>query len=169
MTQGPRDRAGAGVAPGHVSSTVVAPLAGTVAPLSSVPDPVFAVGAVGDGVAVVPDPGGGAVAVRSPVAGVVRRVLPHLFIVDTAGGAHVLVHLGIDTGRLEGEGFTTVVAEGDRVAAGDPVTTYTPCEVARRGYDPAVVVVALRSGAGTVVPGALPGEPCAAGDALFTV
>ena len=102
------------------------------------PDPVFAAEMVGAGVAIEPE--GGVVDAVSPVAGTVLKLHPHAFVVLTAEGAGVLVHLGIDTNQLEGEGFELLVAEKDAVEAGQPVTRWDPSDVVERGLSPMVMV-----------------------------
>ena len=101
---------------------VLAPVAGLVRPLSEVPDPVFAAEMVGAGVAIEPD--GGLADAVSPVAGTVLKLHPHAFVVLTPEGTGVLVHLGIDTVRLEGAGFELLrggEVAGRGRAAGHPL------------------------------------------------
>ena len=138
--------------------TVTAPLAGTAVPLSDVPDPVFAEGIVGPGVAVRPDPA--ARTVIAPIGGVLAKVKPHAFVVVAPDGRGVLVHLGIDTVSLGGEGFTVLAAEGSTVAAGDAVIAWDPVAVEDGGRSAICPVVALDAAAvadgaaGPVLPGA---------------
>lgn len=104
---------------------VFAPASGTVMALADVPDPVFASGAVGEGFAVEPSDGN----FVSPVDGelvLVAKTL-HAFAVRTDAGAEILVHIGMDTVKLKGEGFTAHRAKGDRVKQGDLVIS---CELA---------------------------------------
>src|SRR5690606_33615836 len=105
---------------------VTSPVAGRVVAMRDVPDPVFAECMVGPGLAVDPDREAGAGAV-APCAGVVVKLHPHAFVLlapsgdaqaAEGSGRGVLVHLGIDTVQLEGEGFTLLAAEGDTVEAG---------------------------------------------------
>ena len=134
---------------------VLTPFSGTVASLDSVPDPVFASGAIGAGIAVIPDPGVELVTVTAPLAGVVTRVLPHLYLLqavppqvtpaqatlqaaarwrrfaEAQDYPSVLIQLGIDTARLEGEGFNQHVEEGQFVPQGAPLCTYAPRELGR--------------------------------------
>jgi glucose-specific phosphotransferase system IIA component len=127
---------------------VLAPLAGRLLPLSEVPDPVFAVEMVGPGVAV--DPSGDQVTVVSPIAGTVVKAHPHAFIVLGADGVGVLVHLGIDTVRLEGKGFELHVTDGVTVAAGDPVVTWDISVTRAEGLSPVVPVVAMDQPKGSI-------------------
>lgn len=105
---------------------VFAPSAGTVMALADVPDPVFASGAVGQGFAVEPSEG----SFTSPVDGeliLVAKTL-HAFGVRTDAGAEILVHIGMDTVKLKGEGFTAHRAKGDRVKQGEVIIT---CDLAQ--------------------------------------
>lgn len=124
-----------------MTATVLAPVAGTVVGLAAVPDPVFAQALVGPGTAIDPvrEPG----TAVAPVDGTIAKLHPHAFVVVTAGGDGVLVHLGIDTVNLKGEGFETLAAEGDTVSAGDPLVRWNPADVEARGLSPVCPVVAL--------------------------
>lgn len=121
--------------------TVHAPVPGRAHPLADVPDPVFAEGMVGPGAAV--DPVRGPLTAVAPVAGRLLKVHPHAYVVTTPEGRGVLVHLGIDTVRLAGEGFTLHASEGDDVAVGDPVVSWDAAAVERGGRSPVCPVVAL--------------------------
>jgi glucose-specific phosphotransferase system IIA component len=145
-------------------SDVLAPVAGLVRPLADVPDPVFAAEMVGAGVAV--EPSGGRADAVSPVAGTLLKLHPHAFVVLTPEGTGVLVHLGIDTVRLDGAGFELLVEEGAGVDAGQPVTRWDPTDVVARGLSPMVMVCVLDTPAG-VVRSDRTGQPVAAGDVLF--
>lgn len=145
---------------------VLAPVAGRVIVLADVPDPVFAGALVGPGLAVDPDRSGPMPAL-SPVAGRLVKLHPHAFVVQTADGAAVLTHLGIDTVQLNGHGFDLHVDEGDEVAAGATVVTWDPAGVEAGGRSPIVPVVALDA-AGEVLGSAHAPGPVAAGDTLFT-
>lgn len=98
---------------------VFAPCAGRVVDLSEVPDPVFAGRSLGDGFAVLPDEG----TIRCPVAGelVLLPASRHAFALRTAEGVEVLVHIGVDTVALRGEGFEALAEVGTQLAVGDPV------------------------------------------------
>lgn len=120
---------------------VLSPLVGQVLPLSDVPDLVFAEAMVGPGVAVEPDPGP-ATAV-APVAGRLVKLEPHAFVVLTGSGRGVLVHLGIDTVELRGDGFELLASEGDDVEAGTPLVSWDPRAVREGGRSAMCPVVAL--------------------------
>ena len=121
--------------------TVLAPVPGTAVDLARVPDPVFSAGMVGPGAAVDPVRGPGRV--LAPVSGRLAKLHPHAFIVVTGDGRGILVHLGIDTVRLRGEGFRPMAAEGDRLAAGQPVVAWDPAVIQAGGWSPVCPVVAL--------------------------
>ncbi len=147
---------------------VRAPLAGRVVALADVPDPVFSGLIVGAGLAVEPDDGATTVEAVSPVAGRLAKVMPHAFVVVDESGAGVLVHLGIDTVRMEGEGFTVHAGDGDEVEVGAPVITFDATAVRRAGYSAVCPVVVMQSKADDVDPAAAVGSPVAPGAALFT-
>ncbi|NCT89469.1 PTS glucose transporter subunit IIA [Cellulomonas sp. APG4] len=144
---------------------VHAPVDGTVLALADVPDPVFAGAMVGPGLAIAPRVDGGAVAAVAPVAGTIAKLHPHAFVV-AADGRAVLVHLGLDTVQLAGEGFELVVAEGDRVDVGDVVVRWDPAAVEAGGRSPVCPVVAL-DGPTEVAGRVAPGAAVTAGDPLF--
>ncbi|MFD2422339.1 PTS sugar transporter subunit IIA [Amycolatopsis pigmentata] len=144
--------------------TVASPVAGDALPMSQVPDPVFAEAMVGPGVAVMPEDGRqDAVA---PIGGTVVTLHPHAFVVADADGKGVLVHLGIDTVKQKGEGFTVLVAKGDTVRAGQPLITWDPEAVRAAGYSPVVPVVALDASA-EALSSLLTDGRVAAGEQLF--
>ena len=126
-----------------MSTPVLAPLAGRLLPLSEVPDPVFAAEMVGPGVAIDPPEGDAPVTVVSPIAGTLLKLHPHAFIVLGPEGVGILVHLGIDTVRLDGRGFELHGVEGGTVAAGDPMVTWDLSVTRAEGLSPVVPVVAM--------------------------
>ena len=101
---------------------IAAPLSGMIVPLESVPDPVFAQKIVGDGVSIDPTSS----EVLAPVAGEVVQLhgAHHALTLRSDGGLEVLVHVGIDTVMLRGEGFTPLVTVGQRVARGQPLIRF---------------------------------------------
>jgi len=101
---------------------VVAPMKGEVKPITEVPDPVFAEKMMGDGFCVFPEILSAAQVV-SPVDGEVVNLFPtgHAVGIRTSGGLEVLVHIGIDTVKLQGKGFRILVTEGAKVTAGQPL------------------------------------------------
>jgi len=133
-------------------TVVHAPLAGRVVPLADVPDPVFARQVVGSGVAIEPEDGSTEVVVVAPVAGKVVKVHPHALVLLDDSGTGVLVHLGIDTVRMEGKGFTVHVVDGDQVQLSAPVITFDPTAVRAAGYSAVCPVVVMGSPADSVTP-----------------
>jgi sugar PTS system EIIA component len=149
-------------------TVVDAPLAGQVLALADVPDPVFAGLIFGAGLALEPEDGATEVLVVSPVAGRVMKVHPHAFVLLDESGAGVLVHLGIDTVKLEGEGFTVHVADGDEVERGARMITWDPTAVRRAGYSAVCPVVVMQSKPDDVEPAVAVGSPVVVGAPLFT-
>ncbi|RSN07827.1 PTS glucose transporter subunit IIA [Streptomyces sp. WAC 01325] len=150
-----------------MSLTVHAPLSGTLAALANVPDPVFAAQMGGSGMAVEPVGKAGPLDVVAPVSGQVATVRAHAFVIRTDGGAAILVHLGIDTVRLNGEGFHTHVTEGERVAVGRKVITFDPDAIRARGLSAICPVVVLDSTPGSAQAPAVSG-PVRAGALMFS-
>ncbi len=145
---------------------VLVPCPGRLVPMADVPDPVFASEMVGPGIAIDPDPG--EVTVVSPIAGKVVKVHPHAFVVLGADGVGVLVHLGINTVRLEGRGFEVIAQQGSTVEAGDPMVRWDPGTIEGDDISTIVPVVAMDRPKGSVAqPGA--DEVAKVGDVLFTV
>ncbi|WP_086828163.1 PTS glucose transporter subunit IIA [Allokutzneria sp. NRRL B-24872] len=124
--------------------SVHCPVKGRAIPMKSVPDPVFAESMVGPGIAIDPSRDGESDAV-APVDGTVVTLHPHAFVVLTSAGQAVLVHLGIDTVKLKGDGFTLHVVKGETVRAGQRMITWNPAEVERQGYSPVCPVVAVEA------------------------
>ena len=124
-------------APGAVE--VSAPVSGAVVPLAEVKDKVFASGALGKGIGIVPSNG----KVYAPFAGTVVTAFPtgHAFGIKSADGVEVLIHVGIDTVQLEGKGFAAAVTQGQVVEAGDLLATVDLDVVTAAGYDPTTIVV----------------------------
>ncbi|WP_404351181.1 PTS glucose transporter subunit IIA [Sutcliffiella horikoshii] len=102
--------------------TVLAPLSGRVAELSEVPDPTFSQKMMGDGLAIVPTEG----EVVSPVDGEIVQFFhtKHAIGIRSLSGAEILIHVGLETVSMNGEGFEGHVKEGDKVKAGDKLITF---------------------------------------------
>ena len=123
------------------TTQVFAPVGGRAVPLTEVPDPVFSAGMVGHGAAV--DPPHEMIEAVAPVSGKLLKLMPHAYIVMTPENVGVLVHLGLDTVALKGEGFTTHATQGDDVSAGQLIITYDVPAVEARGLNPIVPVVVM--------------------------
>ena len=146
-------------------TSVSAPVAGTVVALADVPDPVFAQQIVGSGIAI--DPERAESTVVAPADGRLLKLHPHAFVLLTAEGKGLLVHLGIDTVQLEGAGFALLVAEGDDVTAGTPIVRWNPGEIEAGGRSPVVPVVVMDSAPDSVQAAAT--GTVRVGDEIFTV
>ncbi|WEO76853.1 PTS glucose transporter subunit IIA [Cryobacterium sp. SO2] len=148
---------------------VLAPLPGRAVGLDTVSDPTFAQAIVGPGAAI--EPLRAVLDVVAPISGKLLKVFPHAFVVVAADGRGVLVHLGIDTVQLKGEGFTLLAQQGDTVTAGDPIVSYDVPAIVAGGRDPIVPVIVLeRQGEDISLSDAVAaGLQLAPGDAFLTV
>ena len=124
------------------AAAITAPVAGTIVPLAAVPDPVFSSGAMGNGLAVLPTEG----KVYSPVSGTVTAQMPHAYGITADNGMEVLIHIGIDTVKLEGTHFTPKVAKGQRVEDGALLAEFDVAAITAAGYNPMVIMVVTNSG-----------------------
>jgi len=100
-------------------TSVYAPMDGTTKALSDVPDEAFSEKMLGDGIAVIPENG----AVYSPVDGVISDITDtkHAFCITADDGAELLLHIGINTVNLKGDGFSVLVSAGEHVKKGDKI------------------------------------------------
>ena len=119
--------------------TIQTPIVGDVVALSDVNDPVFSSGAMGQGIAVKPSQD----VVYAPADAEVTIVFPtgHAYGLKTANGAEILIHVGIDTVSMNGEGFDQKVAQGDKVKAGDVLGTFDSAKIAAAGLDNTTMVI----------------------------
>ncbi|WLQ07425.1 PTS sugar transporter subunit IIA [Arthrobacter oryzae] len=143
--------------------SVASPLPGWLIPLGEVPDPVFAKGLVGGGAAVIPDDDAGVLTAVAPLDGRVIKVMPHAYIVQHASGPAVLVHVGIDTVGLKGEGFSVLAQKGDHVRAGDPMISVDVSFVRSKNLSMCSPVVILDSAPDAIEPPASGGRVEAGG------
>jgi PTS system glucose-specific IIA component len=104
------------------TETLVAPLTGKIVSIDQVPDPVFSQKMMGDGVAIEPSEG----VVVAPVDGEIIQVFPtkHAVGLRSKAGLEILIHIGLETVNMNGEGFEAHVQAGDRVKAGDRLITF---------------------------------------------
>ena len=121
------------------NENIAAPVDGQVKDLGDVNDQVFSTKLMGDGAAIVPSDG----TVYSPVDGqvTVAYETKHAYGLKSKDGAEVLIHIGIDTVNLKGEGFESFVKQGQTVKAGDKLGTVDLAKVKAAGYDTTVMVV----------------------------
>ncbi|OKL49349.1 PTS sugar transporter subunit IIA [Boudabousia marimammalium] len=127
-----------------MSLTFNAPLSGKVVALEDVPDPVFSGEIVGPGVAIIPDATED-VTVVSPVAGKIIKIHPHAFVILTDEKVGALVHLGLDTVELDGEGFQVHRENKAEVTVGEEMVTWNPVEIEKGGRNPIVPVIAMET------------------------
>ncbi|HDR9020658.1 TPA: phosphoenolpyruvate--protein phosphotransferase [Burkholderia vietnamiensis] len=128
---------------------LLAPLSGPIVALADVPDPVFAGGMFGDGIGIDPLAG----RLVAPCAGVVSHLARtgHAVTITTPQGAQVLLHIGIDTVELNGQGFTARVEDGAHVAPGDLLIEFDQDVVARSAHSLVSVIAIANSDAFDVV------------------
>ncbi len=111
---------------------VTSPISGSLLPLEQVPDPVFAQKMAGDGVAIQPSEG----RVVAPFMGKIIHFFEtkHAITLENESGLQILIHIGLDTVKLEGKGFTALVKVGDQVNLGDPLIEFDPQVIEQAGY-----------------------------------
>lgn len=143
-----------------------APLDGWAAPLSEVPDPVFAEAMLGDGVAI--DPTGSTL--RAPCDGVVISIHAsrHAISLRAEGGVELLMHIGLETVTLKGEGFEVHVAEGQAVRAGEPLISFDMGVLAARAKSMITPIVVTDAG-GRAVAARVTGRSVVAGERLLVL
>jgi len=109
---------------GNKEKTIAAPCNGQIVGIEEVPDPVFAEKMVGDGFAIIPS----STDILSPVDGEILQVFPthHAICIQSTDGLEMIVHIGLDTVELKGEGFTCHTEVGATVKAGDKLLSFTP-------------------------------------------
>ena len=119
--------------------TIISPIVGQAVALENVNDPVFSSGAMGQGIAVKPSEG----VVYAPADAEVTIAFAtgHAFGLKTANGAEILIHVGIDTVSMNGDGFEKKVAQGDKVKAGDVLGTFDSAKIAAAGLDDTTMVI----------------------------
>ena len=121
------------------NETIQTPIVGDVVALENVNDPVFSSGAMGQGIAVKPSQG----VVYAPADAEVSIAFAtgHAYGLKTAKGAEILIHVGIDTVTMNGEGFEQKVSQGDKVKAGDVLGTFDSNKIAAAGLDDTTMVI----------------------------
>lgn len=132
-----------------------APVEGVVIPLNEMKDEAFASGSMGPGVGIIPE----ADTVCAPIDGTVAVVFDtkHVVGLVTEDGKEILIHIGVDTVELGGEGFNCHVKQGDSVKAGTPLITFDRKNIGAKGYDTTVAVI-ITNGAEESSVLAIPGK-----------
>ena len=148
------------------TAELVSPVDGMAVKLEDIDDKVFAGGTLGNGVGIVPVNGN----ILSPVAGTIATVTKtgHAFGIKTDDGVEVLVHIGINTVRMKGEGFNAKVAKGDAVKIGAPLAEVDLDKIKDAGYDNTVVVTVTNTKAMGEVAGIAEGA-VKAGEAVVSI
>lgn len=129
---------------------LLAPLSGTVRPITEMPDPVFSSKAMGDGLAI--EPAAGADTVVAPADATVAATMPgsnHAIGLVLDDGMELLVHVGVDTVEMGGDGFSCLVEQGQRVSAGQPLMTFSAEKIRAAGHPTAVAFVVTGEGSAT--------------------
>ena len=146
--------------------TIISPIVGQAVALENVNDPVFSSGAMGQGIAVKPSEG----VVYAPADAEVTIAFAtgHAFGLKTANGAEILIHVGIDTVSMNGDGFEQKVAQGDKVKAGDVLGTFDSAKIAAAGLDDTTMVIVTHTADYTSVTPVATGA-VAKGDAIIEV
>ena len=123
--------------------SLVTPTTGYLVDLSSVNDEHFASGSMGKGFAIKPTDG----AVFAPISGTIRQILPtrHAVGIESEDGVIVLIHVGIGTVKLKGEGFISYVEQGDRVEVGQKLLEFWSPIIEKNGLDDTVLVTVTNS------------------------
>ncbi len=126
-------------APVLTDETILSPIVGSIVDLKDVNDPVFSSGAMGQGIAVKPSEG----VIYAPADAEVTIAFAtgHAYGLKTENGAEILIHVGIDTVSMNGEGFNQQVAQGDKVKAGDVLGTFDATKIAAAGLDDTTMVI----------------------------
>ncbi|MFM9377306.1 glucose PTS transporter subunit IIA [Gordonia sp. VNK21] len=120
-----------------------APLAGEVIALADIPDPVFAKGTMGDGVGILPS--GDTVVAPGDGMVVAAQATGHAFGMVLDGGVELLIHVGIDTVQMQGDGFDVHVKAGQKVTSGIPLVTFDRGKIEAAGYSMATPVIVMNT------------------------
>ncbi len=112
---------------------ILAPVEGTVVPLSEVNDPTFSQEILGKGVAIIPAKG----RIVAPADGILTVVFEtkHAVSITTPEGAEIIVHVGLDTVNLKGEHYTAHKKQGDKVKAGELLLEFDMAAIKEAGYE----------------------------------
>lgn len=146
------------------ADAVSAPVSGKLVAMEDIPDPVFASGAMGKAVGIWPNEG----VVYAPVSGSITAGMPHAVGFMSDDDVEVLIHVGIDTVEMKGDGFRMFVERGQHVKAGQVLMTFDRDKIAKAGYKDIVISVITNSDNFSSV---TPHEPAevAAGEKVFTI
>ena len=148
------------------AKVVKSPLSGKTIPLSKVKDKVFSSGVLGDGIAIEPYTG----IAYAPADGKVTTFFPtgHAIGITTKDGIELLIHIGVDTVRLNGKFFKPLVKQGDQLQTGQPMLEFDIEGIKREGYETITSVIVTNQDLWKKM-GATATQETAAGDALLWV
>lgn len=132
-------RANEGIDTQAAPFTICAPFSGKVIPVHDIPDPVFSEGIVGLGCGIEPEEE----TVYAPFDGVISQIAEtkHAIGITSTDGMELLIHVGIDTVDMNGKGFDTLVTEGQRVKAGQPLLTFSLSQIEAAGHPTTTAVL----------------------------
>ena len=127
----------------NAEKAVFAPIQGNVIPRENIPDETFASGVLGDGVGIEPETG----EVVAPFDGEISSVTEtrHAIGITGSGGMELLIHVGVDTVKMNGDGFTVLVSEGDKVRAGQKLMTFDISKIKAAGYSTTSAILLTNS------------------------
>lgn len=117
----------------QLESDVYAPLNGLIVPLSEVDDPIFSEGMMGKGLAIQPEN----YEIKAPIDGTISMVAvsKHAIGITSSNGVELLIHVGLDTVKLNGKGFYLLVSENEKVKVGQPILKFDASYIKEQGYD----------------------------------
>lgn len=117
----------------QLESDVYAPLNGLIVPLSEVDDPIFSEGMMGKGLAIQPEN----YKIKAPIDGTISMVAvsKHAIGITSSDGIELLIHVGLDTVKLNGKGFYLLVSENEKVKIGQPILKFDASYIKEQGYD----------------------------------
>ena len=123
--------------------TAAAPVSGTIIAQADIPDETFAQGILGDGIGILAD----SEIITAPFDGVIETVAEtgHAIGLTGSNGMEMLIHIGVDTVKMNGKGFTPLVKEGDKVSKGQQILKFSKKEIQAAGYNDTVVVLVTNS------------------------
>ena len=117
----------------YLESDIYSPLNGSIVPLSKVNDPIFAEEMMGKGLAIQPESD----EVRAPIAGTISMITvsKHAIGITSSDGIELLIHVGLDTVKLNGKGFELLISENEKVDVGQPILKFDANYIKEQGYD----------------------------------
>ncbi len=126
-----------------LETNAYSPISGEITPLSEVNDPIFAEGMMGQGIAIKPNDQ----TVHAPFDGVISMIAAskHAIGITSTTGVEMLIHVGLDTVQLNGDGFTVLVSENDNVKQGQPILTFDKNKISDDGFDTIIPIIVTNS------------------------